>query len=223
MRNLEKDGRQMASRREKMLETGFRLFAEKGIEAVSMQDVADACGLGVATLYRYFNTKPEFVVAIGAKKWEDYFRLVEEDYSAKGGGLMNAAEELDFYLASYIVLYREHGDLLRFNQNFNGFVVHEGLTPEQLGDYLRAAGAFAAKFHLLYEKGKKDGSIRTEEPETTMFNATMHIMLAVCGRFAQGVLVRTEDPEDLTKELLILKRMILNRYAGELSARSGRS
>lgn len=41
----------------------------------------------------------------------------------------------------------------------------------------------------------------------------MHIMLAVCGRFAQGVVIRSDDPEDLTKELMILKRMIMAQYS----------
>ena len=212
MRDPMRDEQEMEQRRELMLETGFRLFAEKGIESVSMQEVADACRLGIATLYRYFSVKSAFVVAIGAKKWQEYYEVIAAEFARRGGELMNAAEELDFYLGSYILLYREHSDILRFNQNFNGYVIHEKLTDEQLRDYLIAVGAFRIKFHKLYEKGLRDGSIRTDEPEQTMFNATMHIMLAVCGRFAQGVVVHTDDPEDLTQELLILKRMILSQY-----------
>ncbi len=212
MRNLERDELEMSERRERMLETGFRIFAEKGIEAVPMQDVAQACGLGIATLYRYYRNKLAFVIAIGAKKWEEFFLEVEAEFERRGGELMNAAEELDFYLNAYILLYREHPDMLRFNQNFNGYVQHEQATDEQLKDYLRAAEPFAKKFHRVYEKGVRDGSIRTDEPEQIMFNTTMHIMLAVAGRFAQGVVIRTDDPEDLTKELMILKRMILSQY-----------
>ena len=212
MRNLEKDEIEMTARREAMLKEGFRLFAEKGIEAVNMQEVAKACGLGIATLYRYFNTKLEFVIAIGAKKWTEYFEEIEKEYARLGGEMMNAAEELDFYLSMYILLYREHRDLLCFNQNFNGFIAHEQATEEQLQDYMRAIELFSRKFHRFYEKGLQDGSIRTDEPEQTVFNTTMHIMLAVCGRYAQGVIVRGSDPDDLTKELMILKRMILNAY-----------
>ena len=212
MRNAEKDELEMAQRRKRMLETGFRVFAEKGIDAVSMQDIATACDLGIATLYRYFNTKLAFVIAIGAKKWEEYFAEVEEEFVRRGGDMMNAAEELEFYLGSYILLYREHRDILRFNQNFNGYIMQEGASPAQMADYLRAVEPFSEKFHRLYEKGLRDGSIRTDDPEQTMFNVTMHIMLAVCGRFAQGVVVHGDDPEDLTRELMILKRMILNRY-----------
>lgn len=212
MRNPEQDEREMAERRERMLETGFRIFAEKGIEAVRMQDVADAAGLGIATMYRYFSGKLAFVIAVGAKKWAEYFLEIENEYVRRGGEMMSAAEELEFYLSAYILLYREHKDILRFNQNFNGYVIHEGATAEQLADYLRAVEPFLKKFHRLYEKGRQDGSIRTDEPEQAMFNATMHIMLAVCSRFAQGVLYRSGDPEDLTRELMILKRMIMNRY-----------
>lgn len=212
MRNAEKDELEMKERRERMLEAGFRIFAEKGIETVSMQTVAAACELGIATLYRYYSGKLAFVIAVGTKKWEEYFQIVEAEYARRGGDMMNAAEELDFYLSAYILLYREHPDILRFNQDFNGYVRHEGATREQLAEYLLAVRPFSEKFHRLYEKGLRDGSIRTDEPEQTMFNATLHIMLAVCGRFAQGVVYRSDDAEDLTQELLILKRMILNQY-----------
>ena len=50
--------------------------------------------------------------------------------------MMNAAEELDFYLSMYILLYRERREPLRLNQNFNGYIAHEQATAEQLRDYM---------------------------------------------------------------------------------------
>ena len=43
MRNLEKDAIEMAQRKQKLMEEGFRLFSEKNIDAVSMLDVSKAC------------------------------------------------------------------------------------------------------------------------------------------------------------------------------------
>ena len=43
-RNLEKDIREEALRRKQLLETGFALFSEQGIESVSMNAVALAAG-----------------------------------------------------------------------------------------------------------------------------------------------------------------------------------
>ena len=90
--------------------------------------------------------------------------------------------------------------------------MHEGISAEQLAPYLQAIGNFAAKFHGIYEKGKKDGTIRTDLSEEKMFASTSHIMLAVAVRYAQGLLYASETEEDRTEEYELLKRMILREY-----------
>lgn len=202
----------MKARREAMLSEGFRLFASKGIEAVTMQDVANASGVGIATLYRYYSTKLALVLEIGAHEWEKFSehlmrRREENDVASK-----TAAEEFGFYLDCYIELYRERKDLLRFNQNFNNYVQHEGATKEQLTPYIAAIGSFARMFHELYKKAERDGTVRTELPEEKMFAATSHIMLAVAVRYAQGLLYSAKDERDMTEEYELLKRMILREY-----------
>lgn len=212
MRNLEKDEIEMAARRELMLETGFRIFAEKGIEAVPMQEIARACGLGIATLYRYFNTKLSLVLAIGTRKWEDYGEYAAKLRAQCRADDMTAAAELGFYLDFYIDLYQNHKELLRFNQSFNNYVQHESATKEQLRPYTDAINRIAGFFHGVYEKGRKDGTIRTDLPEDKMFAATSHIMLAVGVRYAQGLLFAAEREEDRTEEYQMLRRLLLQEY-----------
>ena len=209
MRNAEKDEQEMTARREAMLAQGFRLFADRGIEAVSMQEVAKACGLGIATLYRYYNTKLALVIAIAVRQWNDYKEYISLQRKEKHVSEMTAAQELDFYLGFYIDLYREHKDLLCFNQNFNNYVQHEGATPEQLRPYVESINVLARLFDELYEKGRKDGTIRTDLSKERMFAFTSHIMLAVIVRYAQGLLFSGEDEADMTQEILLVKRMIL--------------
>ncbi len=212
MRNIEKDEMEMAARREAMLYEGFRLFAEKGIEPVKMQEVADACNVGIATLYRYYNTKLSLVIAIGVRQWENFGTYVEQIYLEKNAAAMTAAEELEVYLDCYIELYRHHKALLRFNQNFNNYVQHEGAAKEQMAPYFAAVDRFAKMFARLYEKGKRDGTLDTSLPEEKMFAATSHIMLAVAVRYAQGLLYSADNEEDRTEEYELLKRMILREY-----------
>ena len=212
MRNLEKDEVEMMQRREAMLAEGFRLFSEKGIEAVPMQEVAKACHLGIATLYRYFNTKLALVIAIGVRQWQDYEEYVRTQREERHIGEMTAAQELDFYLDFYIDLYRNHKDVLRFNQNFNNYVQHENTTEEQLRPYVEAINIFARMFSELYEKGRIDGTIRTELPKEKMFASTSHIMLAVIVRYAQGLLFSGDDEADMTQEVLMVKHMILREF-----------
>lgn len=212
MRNAEKDEVEMLRRREAMLAEGFRLFSEKGIEAVPMQEVAKACHLGIATLYRYYNTKLALVIAIGVRQWKDYEEYVRTQREALHSSEMTAAQELDFYLDFYIDLYRNHKDVLRFNQNFNNYVQHENTTEEQLRPYVEAIHIFARMFSALYEKGRIDGTIRTELPEEKMFASTSHIMLAVIVRYAQGLLFSGDNETDMTEEVLMVKRMILREF-----------
>ena len=212
MRNSKKDEIEMAERRVRMLETGFRIFSEKGIEAVSMQQIADACGLGIATVYRYFNTKLSLVLAVGARKWEEYAEYASEIRAQRSADAMTAAEELDLYFDFYIDLYQNHKDLLRFNQSFNNFVQHEGATTEQLAPYTTAINRIARYFHGVYERGQRDGTIRTDQPEDKMFAATSHILLAVAVRYAQGLLYAAESEEDRTEEFQMLKRLLLKEY-----------
>ena len=215
MRSAMKGEIDMAARREAMLREGFRLFAERGIEAVYMQEIADACELSLATVYRYYSNKLALVIAIGTRQWRDYAdyaraRIQELDFNA-----MTAAELLDRYFDFYIDLYQNHKELLRFNQNFNNYVRHEGATAEQLQPYLKAVGALGGFFHRIYEKGKLDGAIRTDLPEDKMFAATSHILLAVAVRYAQGLLFSSENEADRTEEFELLKRALLREYVIE--------
>lgn len=212
MRNKEKDELEMAERRNTILREGFRLFEAKGIETTGMQEIANACHLGIATLYRYYKNKIDLVIDIGTRQWQEYFVDIQKKRSQRNVDRMTAAENLEFYLSFYIDLYNNHKDLLRFNSNFNSYVMHEGVSAEQLKPYLKAIGSIAVLFHELYEKGKKDGTIRTDMPEEKMFASTAHIMLAVAVRYAQGLLYSAENETDRNEEFNLLKKMILTEF-----------
>lgn len=212
MRNIEQDAAEAASRRERLLNTAFRLFSEQSIEAVKLQDIATASGVGIATLYRYFENKPNLVIELGTRKWIEYYKEVEKAARQRGGEDMTAAEHLEFYLDCYIDLYQNHKDILVFNRNFDTYVKHEGCTAEQMAPYNTAVSAFAKRFHGLYTKGKEDGTLNIKISERKMFVNTMYIMLSVASKYAEGLIYPMDYKQDMTEELYMLKRMILDTY-----------
>ena len=59
------DALQKAETNRRILDAGFCIFSEMSIDKVSMANVANKAGIGIATLYRHYRTKPELVVAVG--------------------------------------------------------------------------------------------------------------------------------------------------------------
>lgn len=62
-------------------ETRRRIFAaaqhlinEKGFDAFTMQDVAEAAGVGVGTIYHYYASKDEFVTLYDLMCWKDIYQ-----------------------------------------------------------------------------------------------------------------------------------------------------
>lgn len=207
-RNLEKDAREMAERDERILQAGFRIFAKNTIERVTMNDVAREAGVGIATLYRYYNSKPALVIAISTKAWEEYI-VSRGDVSFDEK--KTAKKNLEFYLESFLDLYRNHKDILRFNQFFNVYVQSEALKAPDMKSYNKMIHGLAERFHHIYLKAEQDKTLRTDRSETEMFSTVTHLMLAAVTRYAVGLVYNEgTDPE---KELELQKEMLLKAYS----------
>ena len=98
MRNKEKDAEQIAENRKKIMETGFRMFSERGIDPVTMPEIAQASNVGRATIYRYFSTKLDLVTAIGTWKWREYIRDYQNAIPAGELEALSGKEHLNRYL-----------------------------------------------------------------------------------------------------------------------------
>ena len=217
MRNKEKDAKLMEIRRIEFLETGFKLFSENNIDTVTLPQIAEACGYGTATLYRYYDKKPGFVVAVATRKWEQFANEIWDSWENEGKTQeKSAAEHFELYLDFFLELYRHHSDFLRFNQFFNVYVRSEQIDTETLYPYQEMISRMRAHFHnTVYLKAEQDQTIRTDEPEEKMFSKTLHLMLAAVTRYAVGLLY-TEGGFDAEEELEYLKAVILKDYKREV-------
>lgn len=213
--NSELEALQKEVTRQRILETSFRVFAENTIEKVKMTDIADAAGIGVATVYRYYSTKPKLAVAVSAWAWETYLKE-----AIQGGDMHDstAAEKFAYYLDAFLDLYRNHRALLRFNQFFNVYIENEKDVPaDTVKPFLAVVDVLTERFEVLYRKAQQDGTLRTDIPAKEMLLSSLHLMLAAVTRYAVG-LVYTDgyDPE---RELILLKNMLLREYTQGVTIR----
>ena len=212
MRAPEADHGQMKMRREKMLSTAYRLFSEKGITAVRLTDIAEEAGCGKRTLLHYFDSKAGLVMAVTVWKWTAYFeenrkRRPKVDFEG-----MTAKEVFEFYLDSFLELYRGHKDLLCFNQLFNVYIRAEEFDDRSMQPYANVIDGLEKQFHIIYEKGVQDHTIRTDIPEKKMFSTTLHLMLAAVTRYAVGLVYQPDEGFDDIAQLEVLKEALLQKY-----------
>lgn len=193
-----------------ILEVAFKLFAEKGIELVTMTEIAEASDVSRASLFLYFPSKTELVIAISTWKWKEYIEWHNNLLSAEKMEKLTGAEWLKLYIESFLDLYRNHKDLLRFNYNFNSFLAYQKGTEEQKQPYQKMVDVLGTQFHELYERGRHDGTLNGDVPEQTMFSSVFHIMLAAVTRYAVGLAIVNESAPE--SELMMLADMMLSRF-----------
>ena len=219
-RNQEKDAVEMAAKNQRILEEGFAIFAEKGIGNVAMTDVAKAAGIGIASLYRYYNTKQELVLAIGTWAWKRYFEDQIRKMNKVEPAVKCAAESVALFLDAFLDLYRNHKDLLRFNQFFNVYLQSESVPVERMQPYNRVIGSLEERFARTYRWGQEDGSLRSDMSAEVMFSTMTHLMLAAVTRYAVGLVYFNRETNE-EKELTTQKQLLLNCFCTADSTQTG--
>src|SRR5438309_2229709 len=67
--------------RRRILESARRLLAERGFDAVTTRDIADAAGIAAGTLFNYFSTKEAVLAALARELLEVVHRDGQRDNS----------------------------------------------------------------------------------------------------------------------------------------------
>lgn len=213
-RNVERDERLAQQRKMQLIQAGFALFSSKGIENVSMQSVADLADVGPATMYNYFKTKVNLVIAISGYIWKSVWDQALANASIDEMMKMDAYQLVVQYTDIILNLYKTRPDILKFSGNYKTFVVREGAQQNQLVEHLSPLEPIEKLFKIKYEEAKTDKSIRTDVPETEMFTTIALTMLGMAERYAEGIVWADGQKPDHLKELEYTKNMILRWVKG---------
>ncbi len=204
--------KQMSIKRTDFLEKGYELFSRKTIEAVNLTDVADASDYGIATLYRYFQKKPGFVVEVATWKWQQLLEENERWKEERSFDDMTAARLLELFLENFMTVYRRHPDLLRFNEFFNVYVQSGDVDDEALEPCRSLVRELEKPFQVMYERALSDGTVKTDMPEKEMYSVIMHLMLSTVTTYAVGTIYQPDGGFDAEKEMALLREMLLDRF-----------
>lgn len=138
--------------KEKILDVSFRLFAEKGYDKTSIQDIVNALGMSKGAIYHHFASKEEILEAIGERSFLSRQSDVITDPN------MNGLEKLKAYIRNEFSNY-EKQTIDRFAKNiiripqFTSMLLENTLTKNAL------------MFEELMNEGIQDGSIQVTNPK----------------------------------------------------------
>lgn len=148
-RNIERDKREADRRKNQLIEAGFRLFSQNGIETVSLQKVADAANVSPATMYKYFLTKEKLLIAISAKVWDEVWQEALGDPGTNHFEHFTAYQGIEFYADRMIALYKNRPEVLRFSGEYGR---HEICRPGAVypPHDVEGTGAYYKLYHFYY-------------------------------------------------------------------------
>ena len=141
-----------ARNRLRVLSAAERLFAERGVAGVTMDDVAAAAGVGKGTLYRRFTDKGGLAVALLDERERELQAAMLGGPPPLGPGAP-AVERLEAFVAAYLLLVDRQLDLVLMSQTS---------AP---GARLRTGAHALWRQHcmlLLREAGAQDPSLRAD-------------------------------------------------------------
>ncbi len=147
----------------RLLDTAFKLFTEKGIKSTSIQEIVDNAKVAKGTFYLYFKDKYEIRDILITKKSEKLF--AEALTSMRKNYLTDFSDQIIFIINYVIDELTKNPLLLKFiSKNLSWGVYNETIVklydkPEKKEDGLYA----------LFLKGVEENHIKLENPKVTLF------------------------------------------------------
>jgi TetR/AcrR family transcriptional regulator len=154
----ERKEREREQRRDAILDAAKGVFSEKGLQASTMDEIADHAELSKPTLYLYFGNKEDLYQAVAVKGLETLegmiLALIEERRPTLGSllGLFEVHEEF----------FRSHREYFRMFTSAHTVRLCRQVSEETLQAHRTATARIREIVIALLGKGKEEGLIRPE-------------------------------------------------------------
>ncbi len=177
-----------------ILETAMKLFAEKGYEHTSIQDIINNLGgLSKGAIYHHFRSKEDILNAVTIKMSEQSNKMLFEIQNSPG---LTGKEKLRKLLVES--LNRSvHDEIFAAAPNI-------GDSPALVFSILRGTIDYTAPVYVLpiIEQGIADGSIQTEYPKE------LAELILLVGNVWLDPMIFDDDPEGIYRKCKMYDQML---------------
>ena len=200
------------ARIERIMLSAFSLFSHSGIDAIAMTDIAKNAEIGVASLYRYFETKDEIAIRTAMWAWENHKKVILPILEDTGFYEKNGIDQLEEILELFFKLYQSEPDFFRYIYFFDAYVVCQKIDAERLIPYQKVIESVQKIIAEAIHKGIKDGSISSsfKNCEKELYYSIMHTIFAASQKLSlSGKMLKMDKENDEIEQLKLLGKIIL--------------
>lgn len=186
---------QQQDKRQQILVAAGDIFAARGFHKATIEQIADAAGVGKGTVYLYFKNKKGLFDA-----------LLLEGFSMTVKRTKRALAELTDPIEHIRVIINLHLAIIKRNHPLMQMIMHE-LAPNRLQDLRSEIGQRVREHMALYtevlEQGIASGCLRPHEPQIVAFALAGAINHIGAGLVNDNLKLSLEDCEQELFQLFI--------------------
>ena len=189
-RKVDKEKRQA-----ELLETAIQVFAERGYQATTMDEIADRAGVSKGMLYIYFKNKEALFGAVF--RW--FGAVVGEEMLQAMNEAENEVEQLRQIATAWGRIAIEHREYVPLFLDFWAAASLRGMRSDYADDLAHMYDEYRILIAGIIESGKKKGLFR----KTTDSQAAAYFLVGgMDGIFIQAWLSQSKAPDKLITSAL---------------------
>ena len=189
--------------KQRILREALRLFSQKGYDAVSVEQIADAVGIKAPSLYKYYKSKQDIFDAIFEETAKRYGAFTE----SISVNMTNSAQDLQVFSAitadalvekvKSLISYSLHDEFV--SQFRRMMTIERFRSPELSALYSQRYVAQIQNYHKgLFQRMIAAGVMVDEDPDllAMMYDSPILILLGECDRHPEKEQQIMGTPED---------------------------
>jgi AcrR family transcriptional regulator len=187
-----------AEKRGRIIAAARALFADKGFEATTTQEIAEAAGVAAGTLFLYAKTKDDLLILVFR---EEMSGLVHEAYE-RGRREGELIDQLIAFFETFVAYHERDLPLAHALMRQLGYVG----SAEQRAEVSALMVPLLRSLAMLLESAKGRGEARRDTPLNAAAQAIFGAYYFNLGKLLSGYVSRGQFDRDLRTQLGLLLR-----------------
>lgn len=199
---------QVEKRKEEVVAAAVEVFKQNGIENTKMTDIAQKAEVGVASVYRYFKAKPDLVIEAAIKLWKDEINILYSYYGSSEFKELSGLMQIKKALEVYIKLFEDHKDFVRFIEEFDNYIIREGVQPEKLEGYENTIVTLQSVVFDAAAAGVNDLTVRKDIDIHMFYDSVNHALMSLCQKLVlRGKILKSDYDIEAAAQIRLVIEM----------------